>query len=464
MLKKILIILGVFLFFSFQFKTHTKIMSFSVDMKHQQFDSLFFEDHEFYYSSLKMRTFERYPFFEKKIKSLYKGIPINDSIEFYGCLNGNSFSFDLIDSGDLSVKTYNDNMANYKVDTLNFSKVKLKSDIISVIGFYKKKQFIIADVNRNKDFSDDIKYEYDIDFRKNPYQNIDLINNQPISEYKFEDCYKGKIQVYDRRFVIYPNRNNPFCLDSNNPNKEREYFSLLKFRDYWMGEQTIDNKKIEFYYHGYNNHYGILYVKPKEIQFKKNDESFNGQFKHYYYGNNLIDKPVKINGYYYKIDSINAPISKIYLQKVEEKKDDFGYTVGESVKNIAFKDLENNTFQLNKILGKKKFTLLEFWGTWCAPCIKMTPKLIETQNKFSSNLNIVSIAVDENCQKVKKYVAKHKLNWKFGIVPFNRSWENPIIKQLHIEGYPTFLLLDSKGKIVSRGGTDTFDDMIKLIE
>lgn len=435
-----------------------------VDLIHEQFDNDFFTDGDFYYTSHKLISFNYYPKYYQYLKDNYKGIPENDSISYYRCFEDRFLQTELYKFGDLSKEKEEWYLSHKDIDTLNFSKVKLKSTIIVVIGFYKNKQFMIADANRNKNFSDDVKFEYDINFRNNPYDNIDFLNNQQVADYIYEDCYKGNIQTYNRRFIIYPDKNNPYSISSRvNPKKEREYFSILKFRDFWKGNATINNEEIEFYYHGYSNRYGLLYVKPKDVPYKRNSAVFESQYSHKNFTHDKFDDTITIAGNRYKVDSINRDISKLYLREVGKKKY-FGNEVGNYVKNIEFNDLESKVSRTDDIIGKKKYTLLEFWGTWCAPCVEMTPKVKEMQDKQSANMNIISIAVDEDIKKVRKYVAKHDLNWKFGFVPRKKSSENPIIKQLKIEYYPTFILIDSKGKIISRGGSDSIEGILRIIK
>jgi thiol-disulfide isomerase/thioredoxin len=322
---------------------------------------------------------------------------------------------------------------------------------------------MIADVNRNKDFSDDIKYEYGINFRNNPEDHIDVLNKQPLCEYSYERCYKGNIQRYDRKFIIYPDRNNRFSIsDGVNPKKEREYFSVLKFRDYWKGEATVDNKKIDFIYHCYRNDYGILTVKPNEVQYE-NSDYFENQYTHKYYGNETIKDTITINDNKYMIDSISRDISKLYLKNVG-KRNHFGHEVGDYVSDFEFNDLQNKSFKLNSIVGKKKYTLLEFWGTWCGPCVAMTPKLKELNQKFSKNLNIVSVAVDNKKEKVVNYIKEHNMNWKMAIIPKSESPFNLTLKKLKVEFYPTFILIDDKGRIISREEPSSFEKILEKIK
>jgi len=436
----------------------------TVNLDHKSFDDDFYLDQDYYYITLGLTPCSKYPNYNKHLKENYQGIPENDSVSFYSCFKDNLLTFDLNKLGDIATENLNGVITAENIDTLNYSKVKLKSTIVAVIGFFKNKQFIVADGNRNKDFSDDIKYEYDINFRNNPYKSMDFLNKLPITEYTFENCYQGNIQTYNRRFIIYPNRENPFSeYSKTNPKKEKEYFSILKFRDYWKGETTINNKIIEFYYHGYSNTFGILYVKPKEIAYRRNSSSFESQYMHKYYSNSSFDDTLTIEGKRYKIDSINREISKLYLREVGEKKR-YGNQIDDYVKNIDFKDLQNKSFKTDDIIGKKKYTLIDFWGTWCGPCIALTPNLKDAHKKYSTTLNIISVAVDNDRKIVKKYIDKHKITWKIGYLSKYRNWENPIIKQLKVGSFPTFFLLDSKGKIIYIASSDNLDDLLKRLK
>ena len=76
------------------------------------------------------------------------------------------------------------------------------------------------------------------------------------------------------------------------------------------------------------------------------------------------------------------------------------------------------TFSMKDINGSKKtvsssenkILLLNFWATWCAPCIKEIPELIELKKKFKNNVEIYFLSVDSNVKKtVPKFLRKNKL-------------------------------------------------------
>jgi thiol-disulfide isomerase/thioredoxin len=119
-------------------------------------------------------------------------------------------------------------------------------------------------------------------------------------------------------------------------------------------------------------------------------------------------------------------------------------------------------FDLNNYKGK--FVLIDFWGTWCAPCIALIPELKKLYEKYRhKNLYMVSIACeDESVEAVKKAIKKFKMNW---INIWESLKKGPFISDtFRINSFPTTLLINSEGKIIFRGGTSDFDFLKQLLE
>jgi thiol-disulfide isomerase/thioredoxin len=163
------------------------------------------------------------------------------------------------------------------------------------------------------------------------------------------------------------------------------------------------------------------------------------------------------------IDSISRDISKLYLRKIGNRKH-FGYEIGNYISDIELNDLQNNKFTINSTIGQKKYTLIEFWGTWCGPCLAMTPKIKELNQKYFKNLNVVSIAVDDDKKKVENYIKAHNMNWQMAIIQRSHSTTNSVLKKLNVKFYPTFILIDDKGKIISRDEPSSFEKILEKIK
>jgi thiol-disulfide isomerase/thioredoxin len=449
MLKKILFFAGVFILCASQ--TTELNDKWVIDLKQETNDSIILT---FSHINPNLASLDRVPIYKEKVIRNYTGVPVNDSIAYYvNNEEGLQFYWDLYKAKEYDKADFLNFVKKINMDTLHFSPKPIKQGFVSIVGFYKNKQFIIADVNRNQRFDDDNKYEFDINYRKHATDSLEVLNKLPLSDYSYEFHYKGNIQKYNRKIILFPSL---YLIQSQLNNKQYEYLSSWRFKDYWKGEQTINKITYEFYYQARDNYFGAVYIKPKTISFSK-DESFNDQFKHY------SNDTIAIGDGYFQIDSINRNISKLYLRKVKENKGKYGQEIGSYFKNRIIEDLDNGYFDTHSILKKRKYTLIDFWGTWCEPCLRMIPKVVELHNKFPSELSIISVASDIDKNKVKEHVLKSNMNWTNGFV--DRNKKNIIFADLAIQAYPTFILLDSNGKILMRGSSITeFNKIEKIIK
>ena len=78
------------------------------------------------------------------------------------------------------------------------------------------------------------------------------------------------------------------------------------------------------------------------------------------------------------------------------------------VEIFSMKDINDSEKKISS--SENKILLLNFWATWCAPCIKEIPELIELKKKFKNNVEIYFLSVDSNVKKaVPKFLRKNKL-------------------------------------------------------
>jgi thiol-disulfide isomerase/thioredoxin len=451
MLKKTLLLFSLFFLLAFKLISHQEITDI-INLKQESNPNLHLD---FTFFNREIRPINWAPKFRERIEKTYKGIPISDSLSFYlKSENPSQYKYDLYKSGEFDKLDFLKFISKYNIDTTALSKKPLKQGYVAVVGFYQNKQFIIADVNRNENFGDDIKYEFDINFRKGKLGNEEaILSTLPSSKYSYETLYNGNIHTYTRELIFYPAM---FESNEQDDKKEVEYLSKFRYRDYWKGEKLIDNKIYEFYYQAVDNNFGAIFIKPKNILFKKNDDVFNNQFRHF------SNDTMIIGNAHYKIDSINRSISKLYLKQISKNEGAFGKSIGGILKNYKLEDLKGKSFRINDISHQKKYTLIEFWGTWCGPCLRLTPELKKIAVSKSSKLNIISIAVDDNSKKVEQYVKNKKMNWTNAFIDINSN--SHIRKELQIEEFPTIILIDSNNKILYQGGSNSLESISKLIK
>ncbi|MFT4202366.1 MAG: redoxin domain-containing protein [Chitinophagaceae bacterium] len=141
-----------------------------------------------------------------------------------------------------------------------------------------------------------------------------------------------------------------------------------------------------------------------------------------------------------------------YTKYIAVKKAEATLTEGENAPNFSLKDVNGNTLAITDLKGK--LIVLDFWGTWCGPCIKELSTLKNCHEKYQSKVSFVSIACNDTEAAWKNIVNKYQLDWTQLI----NSVDNDVSVLYGIKAYPTKIIIDKDLKIVKRfvGATDAF--------
>ncbi|NJK85196.1 MAG: TlpA family protein disulfide reductase [Bacteroidales bacterium] len=131
---------------------------------------------------------------------------------------------------------------------------------------------------------------------------------------------------------------------------------------------------------------------------------------------------------------------------------------GQSHLDTRFKELEGNQVTINELKGNK-LTVVDFWATWCKPCLKSIPKLIELSKQYNSK-EVSFIGVNEdsprNTAKVRPFSASLGITYPVLFDP-----EQILMKDFYISVLPSLIILDGKGNIVySHFGYSNGDEIL----
>ncbi|MDH3709056.1 MAG: TlpA family protein disulfide reductase [Cyclobacteriaceae bacterium] len=108
------------------------------------------------------------------------------------------------------------------------------------------------------------------------------------------------------------------------------------------------------------------------------------------------------------------------------------------VDKIQLVDLQNNSINLNDYRGKTVF--LNFWATWCKPCILEMPSIQRAQQELADENFVFLLASDESIDKIKRFQSMQDFELTF--VRITDSFA-----ELGIYSIPTTLVIDPQGKI-----------------
>jgi len=180
------------------------------------------------------------------------------------------------------------------------------------------------------------------------------------------------------------------------------------------------------------------------------------------------EKPVfHVGEHYLSVDQFDRVTGRITLK--ERLASEYARTElvkGAKLADFTFIDLEGRNGRLSEFHGK--YLLLDFWGTWCSGCREEMPFYKKAYEKYRGRgFEILGIDAEETKDRLAEFVLKNGITWRQATA---ESTEELLRKKLRIQdhGYPTRVLLDPQGKILSLGHDGELPlggkDLIKTLE
>jgi thiol-disulfide isomerase/thioredoxin len=131
-----------------------------------------------------------------------------------------------------------------------------------------------------------------------------------------------------------------------------------------------------------------------------------------------------------------------------------GIYVGQISPDVKMLNPEGKELSLSSFKGK--YVILDFWASWCGPCRRANPKLVQIyttykDKKFANGkgLTVFSVSLDKNKADWLNAITNDKLIWVNHVCDF-RIWNSKPVLDFRIDGVPTTLLLDGDGVILAR--------------
>ena len=147
-----------------------------------------------------------------------------------------------------------------------------------------------------------------------------------------------------------------------------------------------------------------------------------------------------------------------------------GNEVGNKAPDLNLKDTSNTYIKLSDI--KNKIILLDFWASWCRPCLdenenlkKVYAKYKDTTFKNCKGFEIFSVSEDSNKNSWVQCLNTRKYNWKYQVID-STVWNERGTFLYNITFYPMNFLIDEKGIIVAKNLRDTMveNTLIKFLK
>jgi thiol-disulfide isomerase/thioredoxin len=369
-------------------------------------------------------------------------------------------------SGNLSREAFETYVTNSKIDTSTYARYKgIKNGFHVYVGvsYALQKKYVIVDENNNNDFSDDTLYSFDLkDYEAANFisiKNKTIIHATPLLEL----YTKNQIIPKTARIELHP---------LGTTTRPKVYKTEI---DRYLDVDVSATSPLEgtTIIHGVRvnllAYIGLL--TPLSIGTYSQDYLF------------LLREegdPEKRRIEARLRDTIKVANRMLHLSEAKGDTlyiDDLGSCpdssrLGNYLPALYSMQLDGDgsMVRLNDML-KGKYVLIDFWGSWCVPCIASFPKIQEFYEMVyhRKDVAVIGIALDyaRDLEKVKKLIADKGLKWP------NYWNEYKDIKRhafphakLHMNQFPTYMIVDKTGKIVyqSNNSTEAIDFFHKMIE
>jgi len=132
-----------------------------------------------------------------------------------------------------------------------------------------------------------------------------------------------------------------------------------------------------------------------------------------------------------------------------------GVNVGDKAPNIEFQSPDGKVYSLEDLKGN--IVLIDFWASWCGPCRRENPHVVEAYNKYkkakfksAKGFEVFSVSLDRNKDNWKAAISKDGLKWKYHVSDL-KGWKSAAAASYRLSSIPSAFLIDENGIIVSKG-------------
>ena len=140
--------------------------------------------------------------------------------------------------------------------------------------------------------------------------------------------------------------------------------------------------------------------------------------------------------------------------------------IGQPYMNIMQGDADGQIVTLTSVINNpaNKYTLVDFWASWCGPCMEEVPHLKQAYDKFHGRgFEIYGVSLDNDNDKWLGAIREHGMGW-VQVSDLN-GFDNLAAKDYAVQSIPSNFLIDAQGRIVAKNlrGEDLCSKVAELL-
>lgn len=151
-------------------------------------------------------------------------------------------------------------------------------------------------------------------------------------------------------------------------------------------------------------------------------------------------------------------LPEAYREITEQMLASLSLKSGNEAPDFEFTDFDGKKHRLSDFRGK--WVLLDFWATWCQPCVKEIPHLTKAYKKFGGdNIQFISVSHDRGIEEAREFAKKNGMNW---LQTINLDGYCDASEKYNVQSIPAPFLIDPNGKIVPMNDFQLRSDNLEL--
>ena len=155
------------------------------------------------------------------------------------------------------------------------------------------------------------------------------------------------------------------------------------------------------------------------------------------------------------LDDSNPQIARVVSQaKGELKKRE---ALGKPL-DMKFTSMDGREVDVSQMKGK--VVLIDFWATWCGPCIREIPSVKKTYEELNAKgFEIIGISLDSDKDKLEDFIAKNDMPWPQFFD--GKGWKTSLAQEHGISSIPAMWLVDKEGNLVDQNARTDLEEKVK---